>query len=679
MFDIREELKKLPDKPGVYIMKDKAGVIIYVGKAAVLKNRVRQYFQDPARLGPKIRSMVGRIESFEYFVAASELEALILECNLIKKHKPRYNFLLKDDKTYPYIKVTLNEEYPRIQIVRRLEKDGSKYFGPYSGVNNIREALDFLRTIFPMKSCSRILPRDTGKGRPCLNYHIYRCPGPCIGGVGAQEYREVMKDICSFLNGRQEEILKKLEKEMVEASADLKFEKAAVIRDRIKNLKYVAEKQNVLTTDGKDRDVISFARGNTDLCIQLFFVRNGRLTGKEHVVTEGGVCSGTGDSAVTDDPEILVSFIKQFYDNVLYIPDEILLPQNEGLRGEAAILEKWLTFKKGSGVAVSFPARGARRKLVEMATSHAEMSLRQFEEKAAGEAGQIKSGMDFLSALPGVPGNPVRIEAYDVSNTGVTEITGSMAVFIYGKPAKGEYRKFKIKTLDRQDDYAGMKEIIRRRFKRAGYEMKGETQKDAVALKPGAQEPAAQGPMTQGPAAQEPVVRQEVSAVLGFDAMPSLILIDGGKGHAAAAFETLKEIGLAVPVFGLVKNDAHRTRGIMSPDGTEYSTEGDIKALRFITSIQDEAHRFALQYNLKLRDRRYVRSELDEIDGIGPKKKKALIKHFGSVGAVSGAEIDDLEAVIGISRRDAEKIHRYFKGGEGGDKGASGKDSPDKA
>ncbi|MDD5604145.1 MAG: excinuclease ABC subunit UvrC, partial [Eubacteriales bacterium] len=464
-----------------------------------------------------------------------------------------------------------------------------------------------------------------------LNYQIYRCPGPGAGGVGAEEYREVMSDVCAFLDGRQEEVLKKLEISMNRAADELKFEKAAVIRDRIEKLKYMAEKQVALSTDGTDRDVISYSVGPADICIQLLLIRNGKLTGKEHVITglmgheaEGNEASSMADAGTeiiseVGIAEILISFIKQFYSGGIFIPDEVLVEKTDGISEELPVLSGWLTGLKGSKATVKMPARGEKLKLIKMAKKHAEISLRQFEEKSAAEELQIKDGLDFIRALPGMEGNVSRIEAYDISNTGISEVTASMVVFTDGTPDKKEYRKFRI-SLNKagQDDYAAMRNVLQRRLKQ---------REEGKKMRSG---------------------------------IPSVIFVDGGAGHVAAACDALNEAGSAVPVFGMVKDAKHRTRGIVAPGGKEFRLEGNPAALRFISAVQDEAHRFALKYNIKLREKRVVRSELDNIRGIGPKKKKALIRHFGSVAAVRKAGIDDLEAVEGISRKDAERIFSYF-------------------
>lgn len=621
-FDIQEELKKLPDKPGVYIMKDENGEIIYVGKAVVLKNRVRQYFQSQVNHTPKVQAMVARIKEFEYIVTDSELEALILECNLIKKYRPRFNILLKDDKNYPYIKVTMNEEYPRILMTRRIEKDGAKYFGPYSNVNAVRETIDLLKKLFPVKTCKKVLPRDTGKERPCLNYYIYQCLGPCQGDVNEEEYRNLMKDICSFLGGRQEEVIKRLEQQMKTAAENMEFEKAARIRDKISSLKHISEKQKVLSTALEDQDVIAFAKEQTDACVQVFFIRSGKLIGREHFILEG--------MSEVDDRELMTSFVKQFYGSAAYVPGEIVLQEDID---ELNLIEKWLSERRSSRVHIKVPRKGEKLRLVEMVSQNALIALNQFKERIKDEEKFSREGLEKLRDLLKLEDVPFRIEAYDISNTGITETVASMVVFEQGVSAKKEYRRFKIKTVERQNDYASMQETVYRRFKNA------EKERNEIRREEGASDELPEGRFTR---------------------MPDLILLDGGLGHVNAVHEVLKEFNIHVPLFGMVKDDRHRTRGLVSPEG-EIDLSGSLAVLRFITAIQDEAHRFALEYNKKLRKKRYTGSALDEIEGIGAKRRKALIKHFGSIIRIKEAGVDDLAAVEGISRSLAEKIYEYFR------------------
>ncbi|MDP4182486.1 MAG: excinuclease ABC subunit UvrC [Bacillota bacterium] len=610
MFNIQEELKKMPDKPGVYIMKDENGEIIYIGKAVILKNRVRQYFQSSSNMAPKVKAMVARIAEFEYIVTHSELEALILECNLIKKHKPKYNILLKDDKNYPYIKVTMNEEYPRALMTRRLEKDGAKYFGPYSNVTAVKETIDLLKKLFPIKVCNKVFPRDIGKDRPCLNYYIYQCLGPCQGNVSKDDYRALMKDICNFLGGKHNEVISKLEDQMNELAENLNFEKAANLRDKIRGLRHISEKQKVLSTTMEDQDVIAFAKSETDSCIQVFFIRGGKLLGREHFIFEG-----VGE---VEDKELISSFVKQFYGASSFIPSEIILQEDID---EINIIERWLTEKRSGRVYIKVPKKGEKHQLIEMVSQNALIALNQFKDKIAREDAISKDGLKGLAGLLNLKEPPGRIEAYDISNTGTSEIVASMIVFEKGVPANREYRRFKIKSIVDQNDYGSMQEVIFRRFKHR--EKEAENQKNK------------------------------------FSKMPDLILIDGGLGHINAVNAVMKEIGVAVPTFGMVKDDKHRTRALVSTN-EEINFDGDLNAFRLVTAIQNEAHRFAVDYNKKLREMRYKKSELDEIGGIGPRRKKALIKHFGSVNKIKAAGIDDLQAVEGITASVALKIYEHF-------------------
>jgi len=615
MFNIQEELKKLPEKPGVYIMKDVNGEIIYVGKAVVLKNRVRQYFQSLSNQTPKVQAMVRRIKEFEYIVTDTELEALILECNLIKKYRPKFNIMLKDDKNYPYIKVTMNEEYPRILMTRKVEKDGAKYFGPYTSAFAVKNTIDLIKKLFPIKSCNKVFTKDGKKQRPCLNYHIYQCLGPCQGDVNKQEYRALMDDICSFLGGKQDEIIKRLEDEMLKASENMEFEKAASLRDKISSLRHIAQKQKVVSNVMSDQDVIAFSKDPTDYCVQVFFIRGGKLIGREHFIFEG-----VGD---VSDSELMTSFIKQFYTSAAYVPSEIVLQEDID---EADIIERWLSSKREAKVHIKVPRKGEKLKLVEMVSQNALIALNQFKENIKNQDKLAREGMERLKEVLELEELPNRIEAYDISNTGSTEMVASMVVFENGHPDKKEYRRFKIKSLESQNDYARMQEVIFRRFNRARKE------------------------------------KEENTTDVKFSRLPNLILVDGGLGHVNSVVNVLEEMNISIPVAGMVKDDRHRTRGLVTRD-MEYDLSKDMNLLRFITSIQDEAHRFAVEYNRKLVQKRYKGSELDSIEGIGPKRKKALINHFGSLKNIKQASIKDLEAVEGISPGLAIKIYEYFNGG----------------
>lgn len=612
MFDIQEELKKLPDQPGVYIMKDAGGMVIYVGKAVVLKNRVRQYFQQSSKHPPKVSAMVSKISEFEYIVTDSEVEALMLECNLIKKYKPKYNILLKDDKHYPYIKVTLNEEYPRLLKTRRVDKDGAKYFGPYSSVLAVNDALDTLKKIFPLKTCTKNLPRDIGKTRPCLNYHMKQCLAPCQGEVNRDEYREMMKKICRFLGGQYDEILDELKDQMESAAEQLEFEKAAQIRNKINSIMQLSETQKVLSADGEDRDIIGYSQDATDLCIQVFFVRNGRVVGREHFVFEG---EGNEDVRYS-----LSTFIKQFYTTVQYVPSEILLSQEIE---DSDIITQWLTGKRGFKVTLRVPQRGDLVKLVHMVSQNAEISLKLYRERMQRESSANREGIGELMKLLQLDREPARIESYDISNTGSSEIVASMVVFENGKPNRYEYRKFKIKSILQQNDYGSMQETLFRRLSHAKRE------------------------------------QQENTPNPKFSKLPDLILVDGGTAHVNAALQVMEELGYQLPVAGMAKDDRHRTKSLVY-NGQECELAGNLPLLRFITEIQDETHRVAVEYNRKLREKRYTRSELDEIEGIGDTRKKALIKHFKSITAVKKASVEQLREVSGISEKVARKIYDYF-------------------
>lgn len=612
MFDIQEELKKLPDKSGVYIMKDANGVVIYVGKAVVLKNRVRQYFQHSANHPPKVQAMVSKISEFEYIVVDSEVEALMLECNLIKKYKPKYNILLKDDKHYPYIKVTLNEEYPRILKTRRVDKDGAKYFGPYSSGFAVNDTIDTLKKLFPLKTCNKNLPRDIGKTRPCLNYHMKQCLAPCQGGVNRDEYRDMMKKICRFLGGQYDEIINDIRLQMESAAEQLDFEKAALLRNKISSIKQLSESQKVLSTDLEDRDIIGYSADSTDLCVQVFFVRNGRVIGREHFMFEGEANEDKGYS--------LSTFIKQFYNTVQFVPSEIVL-QSE--IDDSETIAKWLTEKRGFKVALRVPQRGDLVKLVHMVSENAEITLKLHRERQSREGIVPAEGMSQLVKLLGLEEAPARIESYDISNTGSSEIVASMVVFENGRPARQEYRKFKMKSIEQQNDYGSMQETLFRRLNRAKRE------------------------------------KEEAAENAKFSKLPDLILVDGGSNHVNAAKQVIEELGFSFKIAGMAKDDRHRTKSLIYM-GNEYDLSGNMPLLRLITEIQDETHRVAVEYNRKLREKRYVKSELDEVEGIGQTRKKALIRHFKSVAAIKKADVAQLQEVDGISEKIAKKIYEYF-------------------
>lgn len=614
MFNIAEELKKLPEKPGVYIMKNKYGEIIYVGKAVVLKNRVRQYFNSHSNQNPKVQAMISQIHEFEYIVTDTEIEALILECNLIKKHKPKYNIMLKDDKNYPFIKVTMKEDYPRVVITRKIEKDGAKYFGPFTSAGAVKETVDIIKKIFPIKSCNKVFKDNKGKDRPCLNYHIHQCLGPCQGNVSREEYREIISDVVKFLDGNQQDLIEKLEKEMDEASQNMEFEKAARIRDKIISLRHITQKQKIVSADMEDQDVIAFARDQIDSCIQIFFIRKGKIIGRKHFIFEG--------VGHLTDGELMTSYIEQFYSSTEYVPKEIVIQVDIE---ERDIIEKWLLEKRTSKVYIKVPKRGEKLRLIEMVAENAGICLENFKERVKNERKIAKEGLEKITAVLGLKKHPERIEAYDISNLGSSEIVASMVVFEKGLPSKSEYRRFKIKSVDVQNDYGSMQEAIFRRFMRAKKHKDGEKEDK------------------------------------GFGKLPDIIMVDGGIGHVNSVYDVLKELQFEnIPVIGMVKDKKHRTRGLVGKD-FEFELSRDLLLLRFITSIQDEAHRFALEYSKRLRKKRYSGSVLDNIEGIGQKRKQALIRHFGSIKKIRSASVSQLSEVKGISKELANNIYEYFK------------------
>lgn len=604
MFNISEELKKLPEKPGVYIMKNKPGDIIYVGKAVNLKNRVRQYFQSLSGQTAKMCLMVSEIRSFEYIITASEMEALILECNLIKKHKPKYNILLKDDKNYPYIKVTVNEEYPRILITRKAERDGARYFGPYTSAGEVKKTVGLLKKVFPIRSCKQKLIACVGKTRPCLNYHIMQCLAPCAGYIDKEQYNKLVNDVCDFLGGKQDELLKKLKAEMIEASENMDFEKAASIRDKIALINNMFQGQRVLFLSFLEVDVVALAKKNDYACIQVFFVRGGKIIGRKNYLFS---------DIEEEEKELLGSFIKQFYNSSDFIPGEILIQEEIE---DMNLIESWLGEKRGRKVRLKVPKRGEKLQLMDIASQNVAVYLENSLKTREREKKDWEDASRSLAELLKTDTTPSRIEAYDISSTGSTEITGSIVVFEGGKVSPGDYRRYKIKTLKGKgfDDYSAIQEMVTRRFS------KGEE----------------------------------------FLAFPDLILADGGIGHVNTVIKALKALNVQIPVLGMVKDEDHHTRGLISADG-EYDLSANMPLLRFIASIQNEAHRFAVEYNRKLRNKRYRESILDKIPGIGSKRKRELVKYFGSIKRIMDAEIDELMAVEGISRKTAENIYNFFR------------------
>ena len=612
MFDIQEELKKLPAKPGVYIMHDEKDAIIYVGKAISLKNRVRQYFQSSRNKGPKIEQMVTRIRRFEYIVTDSELEALVLECNLIKEHRPKYNTMLKDDKTYPYIKVTVGEEFPRILFSRTMKKDKSRYFGPYTSAGAVKDTIELMNKLFRLRVCNRNLPRDIGLERPCLNYHIKQCDAPCQGYISREAYREQVDQALGFLNGNYKPILQMLEKQMMEASEALDFERAIELRDLLNSVKQVAQKQKITASDGEDKDVIAVSTDRKEAVVQVFFVRNGRLIGREHFYLQ----VAPHDNRST----IINSFLKQFYSGTPFIPKEIMLQEEIEDR---EVLEQWLSTKRSGKVYIRVPQRGTKEKLVELAEKNARMVLIQDSEKIKREESRTIGALKEIGNWLGLE-HLMRVEAFDISNISGFESVGSMIVYEKGKPKQSDYRKFKIKTVKGPDDYASMEEVLRRRF-------------------------------THGMAEQ-----QEGKEAYGkFSRFPDLIMMDGGKGQVNVALRVLDELGLAIPVCGMVKDDHHRTRGLYYQN-EEIPIDTRSEGFHLITRIQDEAHRFAIEYHRSLRGKQQVHSVLDDIEGIGETRRKALMRKFKSLEAIRDASLEELEQTESMNRAAAEKVYDFF-------------------
>ena len=616
-FDIQEELKKLPLKPGVYIMHDAEDAILYVGKAVLLKNRVRSYFRASTKKTAKIQEMVKRIDHFEYIVTDSELEALVLECNLIKEHRPKYNTMLKDDKAYPYIKVTVNEAYPRILFARDMKKDKSKYFGPYTSAGSVKDTIDLMNKIYGLRTCSRVLPRDIGKDRACLNYYIKKCSGACQGYVTQEEYRKRVNSVLDFLNGNYAPVIQELEEKMQEASENMEFEEAIQYREMLGSVRAVAQKQKITNSDGEDKDIIACAVEKDDCVVQVFFVRDGKLIGREHFYMTG-VSENTGG-------QILESFVKQFYAGTPFIPKELMLP--EELDG-SQVIEEWLTKKRGNKVTVRVPKKGMKEKLVELAEKNARMVLNQDKEKIKREEARTLGAVNEIAELLGIPGI-VRMEAYDISNISGFESVGSMVVYEKGKPRRSDYRKFKIRTVTGPDDYASMEEVLTRRFTH-GIEEKQEREGRNLAQEYGS-----------------------------FTRFPDIIMMDGGRGQVNIARKVLDRLHLSIPVCGMVKDENHRTRGLFY-NNEEIPIHRNSEGFKLITRIQDEAHRFAIEYHRSLRSKGQVKSILDDIEGIGPARRKALMKHFGSIERIRDASIEELREAPNMNERAAQSVYGFF-------------------
>lgn len=617
MFDIKEELSKLPDQPGVYIMHDKNDVIIYIGKAVSLRKRVHQYFQPSHNEGLKKKQMVEHIAWFEYVITDSELEALVLECNLIKEHMPKYNTMLRDDKTYPYIRVTLGEDYPRIQVVRQMKKDKSRYFGPYTSGFAVNQTVELLNKLLGLRTCNRKLPRDIGAERPCLNYHLHQCLAPCQGTVGKEEYRAKIQEAIDFLNGNQKPILAMLREKMQQASEAMEFEKAMEYRDLINSVNQIAQKQKITHSDGEDKDIVAVACDDTDAVVQVFFVRGGKLIGRDHFHVRVGT--------ETERSTILADFIKQFYSGTPYIPREIMLQQAVE---EAEVLEEWLTRKRGSRVYIRIPQKGMKERLVELAAKNAQMVLDQDKEKIKREEGRTIGAVREIEKLLGMK-NLNRMEAYDISNISGFETVGSMVVFEKGKAKKSDYRKFKLRTVTGPDDYASMHEVLTRRFLHGLQEMEE---------------------LQSGDTPEE---------VGSFTRFPDLILMDGGRGQVNICLQVLQELGLHIPVCGMVKDDNHNTRGLYY-NNVELPIDRHSEGFKLITRIQDEAHRFAIEYHRSLRSKEQVHSVLDDIPGIGPARRKALMRRYQSLEKIKEATVSDLMLTDSMNQAAAEAVYRFF-------------------
>ena len=611
MFDIQEELKKLPGKPGVYLMHGEKDEIIYVGKAISLKNRVRQYFQSSRNKGPKIEQMVTHITRFEYIITDSELEALVLECNLIKEHRPKYNTMLMDDKSYPFIKVTVQEPFPRIMLARQMKKDKAKYFGPYTSVGAVRDTIELIRKLYKIRSCNRRLPRDIGLERPCLNYHIHQCDAPCQGYVDQQEYRESIDQVLQFLNGNYDLILGDLQRKMEEASEAMEYERAIEYRDLLQSVQKIAQKQKITDTAGDDRDIVAMAKDLEDAVVQVFFVRNGRLIGRDHFFLRL-----TGDET---KGEILSSFIKQFYAGTPYLPAELMMQEEPG---DMELLEEWLTEKRGHKVHIRVPKKGAKEKLVELAQRNAALILTKDKERLKREEGRTIGAVKEIENLLGMRGI-VRMEAFDISNISGYASVGSMVVYEKGRPKRSDYRKFRIKSVQGPDDYASMEEVLTRRFEHGRRE------------------------------------QEEGRVGNSFTAFPDLILMDGGRGQVNIALEVLDKLRIHIPVCGMVKDDNHRTRGLYY-NNVEIPIDRNSEGFKLITRIQDEAHRFAIEYHRKLRGQGQVHSVLDDIPGIGPARRKDLMRRFPGLEAIRNADVETLKELPSMNEAAAESVYNFF-------------------
>lgn len=603
MFDIQDHLKKLPAQPGVYLMKDKFDNIIYVGKAVSLKNRVRQYFQSSKNHPSKVKSMVKNIYKFEYIITDSELEALILECNLIKQYRPKYNVLLRDDKTYPYIKVTTNEDFPRVLKVRRVLKDKARYFGPYTNTTAVNDTLEIIRNTYPIRTCNIDIEKAIRNNvRPCLNLHIKKCVGPCTGNVSKEEYNKMIEEIILFLSGKEEKLIEILTEKMNKYAKEFNFEDAAIYRDKIRSLEEMMQKQKIdATTSDLNQDVIAMARAHDEACVQVFFIRNGKIVGREHFILEGVMES--------ERASILSSFVKQFYMEQEYIPKELII---EDEIEDSFILEEWLSAKKGQKVTIRVPQKGEKKNLVEMVRKNAVEYLEKFSDMNKRKYEKSIGALDELKNILGLDKRPKRIESFDISNIQGVDSIGSMVVFTDGKKDKKEYRRYKIKTVIGPNDFDSMAEIVERRLK--------------------------------------------------YGDLPDLILLDGGKGQVSAVKKVLERHNVEIPLWGMYKDDKHRTKGLISQE-KEIELDKTSNLYRFVASIQEEVHNYAITYHRSLRNKSLTKSVLDDIQGIGEKRKKALLNHFKDIESIKKASIEELLEVEGMNRAACENVYNYFRKG----------------
>lgn len=617
MFDFEYQLKMLPEKPGVYIMKNSLGEVIYVGKAKILKNRVRQYFQNSANHSEKVRAMVKNIAEFEYIVTDSEGEALILECNLIKKYRPRYNILLKDDKHYPFIKITTNEDFPRVFITRNIVKDGNKYFGPYTDYSAVYETLEIIKKVFPLRNCKRYITEGGERTRPCLNYHINLCKAPCEGLINKSEYKKIVDEVIDLLSGRDAKIIKDFKDQMDEAAENLEFERAASLRDKINSIEKVRERQKIITGTFEDEDFISIYSDDKDNCAQIFFVREGKVMGREHFILE--------DTAGEDKGEVISGFIKEYYGGTPFIPKTIYVSNIE----DSELLEEWLTAKRGTKVWIKVPKKGEKKQFLDMVEKNAKMTLEQFKLKLLTEKELHKTALNELTDILKLEEAPHRIEAFDISNIQGVDSVGSMIVFEEGKPKNGDYRRFKIKTVKGANDYESMREILQRRFRHGMEEIKNIQERNLF--------------FSDGK----------------FSVFPDLIMMDGGRGQVNIALEVLREFNIDIPVCGMVKDDRHNSRGLIY-NNIEVPIKPDSNAMKLITRIQDEVHRFAITYHRTLRDKRVLHSVLEDIPNVGEKRRKELLKKFGSIENIKNASYEELLETPSIDSKSAQSIVNFF-------------------